>query len=297
MVQIRVVPSLFRPVQGPTGRRLSSRGIPVRAYKAVTRCCAGLRRGRAACHQSPIKASQFRRIAQDAGSERRAAADGSSETDSSRPPNRLRDTVLYNERREQVPGIVGPQFRCFRRAEMDRQDAERTINELFTSVYSATVRYAASKCGSLDLAEDLVQEAFGALYARLREGAVIQDPRAWVMKAVQNQICKAWRKAENRPERVVSRHEIEAIASPSDGLGGFVDPDRPHLEGFLAGLAPREREVILLRAQGLKYREIASRLGISSSSVGTLLLRAARKMRVARAETILSSVRDPARSS
>ncbi|MDE0105018.1 MAG: RNA polymerase sigma factor [Bryobacterales bacterium] len=205
--------------------------------------------------------------------------------------------MLYNERRRQVPRTVGRQFRRFRRAEMYRDDAERVINELFTSAYSATVRYAACRCGSLDLAEDLVQEAFGALYARLREGAVIQKPRAWVMKAVQNQICKAWRKAKTRPERAVPRHELEAFALPSDSLGGFVDPDRPHLEGFLPGLSPREREVILLRAQGLKYREIASRLGISSNSVGTLLLRAARKMRAARAETILRSVGAPARSS
>ena len=65
---------------------------------------------------------------------------------------------------------------------MDRDDAERIINELFTSSYSATVRYAAYRCGSLDLAEDLVQEAFGALYVRLREGIVIKEPRAWVMK-------------------------------------------------------------------------------------------------------------------
>lgn len=215
----------------------------------------------------------------------------------SRPRQSLWRAVLYNERRRQVPRTVGRQIRCFRRAEMDRGDAERIINELFTSAYSATVRYAACRCGSIDLAEDLVQEAFGALYARLRDGAVIKKPRAWVMKAVQNQICKAWRKAKNRPERAVPRHELEAFALPSNGLGGFVDPDRPHLEGFLPGLAPREREVILLRAQGLKYREIASRLGISSNSVGTLLLRAARKMRAARAESILRSVRDPARSS
>ncbi len=192
---------------------------------------------------------------------------------------------------------VGLLFGGLRRVEMDRDDAERIINELFTSSYSATVRYAACKCGSLDLAEDLVQEAFGALYARLREGAVIQEPRAWVMKAVQNQICKVWRKARSRPVQAVSRLELEAFALPSSGIDGFADPDRPHLEGFLSKLAPREREVVLLRAQGLKYREIASELGISSNSVGTLLLRAVRKMRAARTESILSSVPAPTASS
>ena len=67
--------------------------------------------------------------------------------------------------------------------------------------------------------------------------------------------------------------------------------------GSTSRLAPREREVVLLRAQGLRYREIASQLGISSNSVGTLLLRAMRKMRAARAEAILKSVAEQAPSS
>ena len=180
---------------------------------------------------------------------------------------------------------------------MDRADAERIVTELFNSSYSATVRYAAHRCGSRDLAEDLVQDAFGALYARLREGARIQEPRAWLLKTVHNMICQAWHKAQKQPERGISRLDLEAFPVPADDFGGITESDRPHLEGFLSRLAPREREVVLLRAQGLRYREIASQLGISSNSVGTLLLRAMRKMRAARAEAILKSVAEQAPSS
>ena len=182
------------------------------------------------------------------------------------------------------------------KAEMDRDDAERIVTELFTSCYSATVRYAAHRCGSLDLAEDLVQEAFGALYARLRAGGRIQKPRAWVMKTVHNKICRYWRETHRQPEQAIPRLELEALPLATESFGAYTDSARPYLEGFLARLAPREREVILLRAQGLKYREIASQLGISSNSVGTLLLRGMRKMRAARAESILSSVRKGAPS-
>ena len=181
-------------------------------------------------------------------------------------------------------------FRGFGRAEMDREGAERIVTELFASSYSATVRYAAHRCGSLDLAEDLVQEAFGALYVRLREGHPIQEPRAWVMQTVHNKICKTWRKSQRQPEQSMSRVELEELPLPAGTFGGNIDTARPHLEGFLSRLTPREREVILLRAQGLRYREIASQLKISSNSVGTLLLRAMRKMRAARAESILTSV-------
>ena len=171
---------------------------------------------------------------------------------------------------------------------MDREDAERIVTELFTSSYAATVRYATHRCGSFDLAEDLVQEAFGALYVRLREGDPIREPLAWVTKTVHNKICRTWRKTQQQPEQSMPQDELEALPLPA-GVGGRQDSSRPHLEGFLSRLSPREREVILLRAQGLRYREIASQLGISSNSVGTLLLRAMRKMRAARAESILTS--------
>ena len=199
-------------------------------------------------------------------------------------------SVLYNGRLMRSPRGDGGPLRGFGRAEMNRENAERLVTELFTSSYSATVRYAAYKCGSLDLAEDVVQDAFGALYARLREGASIRQPRAWVLQTVRNKIYKAWHRTERRPERAISRLDLEGLPLPADSFGGSADSARPHLRQFLAGLSPREREVILLRAQGLRYREIASQLGISSNSVGTLLLRAMRKMRAARTESILRSV-------
>ena len=49
--------------------------------------------------------------------------------------------------------------------------------------------------------------------------------------------------------------------------------------GALSILTPREEEVILLRLQSLKYREIGEQLGISSKSVCTLLARALKKLK------------------
>ena len=46
-------------------------------------------------------------------------------------------------------------------------------------------------------------------------------------------------------------------------------------------LTVREEEVVLLRLQSLKYREIASQLGISDKSVCTLLARALKKLQAA----------------
>ena len=42
----------------------------------------------------------------------------------------------------------------------------------------------------------------------------------------------------------------------------------------LGGLKPREAQLLLLRANGLAYRELAQTLGVEPGSVGTMLARA-----------------------
>ena len=48
---------------------------------------------------------------------------------------------------------------------------------------------------------------------------------------------------------------------------------------YLCLLSRREEEVLLLRLEAMKYREIADQLGISLSSVNTILARALEKLK------------------
>jgi RNA polymerase sigma-70 factor (ECF subfamily) len=49
------------------------------------------------------------------------------------------------------------------------------------------------------------------------------------------------------------------------------------LRAALAELAPRDREILLMREEGFRYAEIAEVVGVAPSSVGTLLARALRR--------------------
>ena len=49
---------------------------------------------------------------------------------------------------------------------------------------------------------------------------------------------------------------------------------RLRVQMVLATLKPREAQLLLLRASGLAYRELAESLGINRASVGTMLARA-----------------------
>jgi RNA polymerase sigma-70 factor (ECF subfamily) len=45
----------------------------------------------------------------------------------------------------------------------------------------------------------------------------------------------------------------------------------------LDALGPRDRELLLMREEGFSYREIAEAVGVSATSVGTLLARAQKR--------------------
>jgi RNA polymerase sigma factor (sigma-70 family) len=160
---------------------------------------------------------------------------------------------------------------------MTREEASRLIELLFQSWYPALVRYAARLSGSREVAEDAAQEGFLALYRECRKGSAIVNPRGYTLLAVRNQIATQFRKKRLRGEVGLSVEALDSFpdlqVSSSQELEESEDINR-----FLSVLTPREAEVVLLRLQGLKYREIATELKLNCSSVNTLLARAMRKL-------------------
>ncbi|GAA1797610.1 response regulator transcription factor [Actinomadura chokoriensis] len=101
---------------------------------------------------------------------------------------------------------------------------------------------------------DLDEYVFGALRAGA-SGFLLKDaPRERLLEAI----------------RVV--HQGEALLSPSitrrliEDYAGRTDPVRPSPD-LLSALTPREREMLLLVAQGLSNQEIAARLVVTEATV------------------------------
>jgi RNA polymerase sigma-70 factor (ECF subfamily) len=132
---------------------------------------------------------------------------------------------------------------------MNEAEARSLVSSLYESWYPAAVRYALRLTGRLDVAEDTVQECFLTLYKDLRAGRAIGNPKAWVLSVIRVQIRVRMESGE--------------------------------LRALMSTLTVREQEVLFLRLAEMKYREIAARLKISSSSVNTLLARALRKLQQA----------------
>ena len=153
---------------------------------------------------------------------------------------------------------------------MDEIEATELVAALFDRCYTQLVRYAVRSLTRHDLAEDLVQDAFMQLYGALRSGKCIHYPKAWALCVL--------RRAVNRHVQERFDHEqledCEYIPT-SDHESGCLSL----IADYLCVLSRREEEVLLLRLEAMKYREIADQLGISINSVNTILARALQSLR------------------
>jgi RNA polymerase sigma-70 factor (ECF subfamily) len=121
-------------------------------------------------------------------------------------------------------------------------------------------------------AEDVVQDTFLKLLPHLAGGAVRATLRAWLFAVAANG-CRdrlrrrlrwlPWSTAADH--RIASTEAVDACEQ---------DERRAALLQSSRALRPRDRLLVMLRAQGLSYREIAAATSIPETSVGRLLARA-----------------------
>jgi RNA polymerase sigma-19 factor, ECF subfamily len=155
---------------------------------------------------------------------------------------------------------------------VNENDATNLTTALFDRWYMTLVRYALRTTANYGVAEDLAQETFMELYQALRAGKNIEHPKAWMLCVLRRSISRSMQ------DRALYEQldELEIAGNTVTEL-----PDILDIRCLLSVLTPREEEVLLLRLEALKYREIADQLGISTNSVNTLLARALRKLQQA----------------
>jgi len=156
---------------------------------------------------------------------------------------------------------------------MTQEEATQLVSSLFDTWYPMLVRYAYRLTNHTALAQDAVQDSFMQLYRALELGKEIHNPKAWTLCVVRREIGKQLR---NYGSREVSFDGFHFAGPRADQPGLSLEYD--DVAKILSQLSPREQEVMLLRMESLKYREIALELGISINSVATLLARALRKL-------------------
>jgi RNA polymerase sigma-70 factor, ECF subfamily len=146
------------------------------------------------------------------------------------------------------------------------------LTELFEQYYGSLVRMLYRRTGDRDRAEDLAQETFARAVA-----APPNNPRPWLFAVALNLVREDGRRAIRQGRRLeLLRSEDRNEDGPESDLDR--NDRRAGVRAALATLNERDREALLLKAEGFNYDEIAATLGLSKGAVGTTLARARRRL-------------------
>lgn len=155
--------------------------------------------------------------------------------------------------------------------------AEAHVLALFDDYQRPLQRYLSSLGLSPDDAEDVVQDVFVALFQHLKRGRPRHNLPGWLFQVAHN--------LGRRQLRVHRRRwwfQSAAATFGPDPIDPTADPEtqlaeaeqRLRWERVLGALPERDRQCVLLRAEGHAYRTIAALLDVSLGTVAKSMARA-----------------------
>jgi len=157
---------------------------------------------------------------------------------------------------------------------------DESFEALFSAEYARVAGIANRVLADPHEAEDVAQEVFIDFHCL--HSANAQYAPAWLHRAAAHAALNRLRGARRRQRREMAQamdetEEMDRTVDPQKVLE--VAEDRRQVRQALARLAPRPAAVLVLRASGLSYAEVAQALGVGIGQVGTLLRRAEAALR------------------
>jgi RNA polymerase sigma-70 factor (ECF subfamily) len=156
-------------------------------------------------------------------------------------------------------------------------DADRHASELFAELRAPVCRYVISLGLSPHDADEVAQETFLRLHRHLaqreRPGQREQaddNLRGWIFRVAQNLALDQRRRTSLRvtgslDDSAEAQQAVDAQAGPEQRL--LQDERTARLHAAMQALPPRQQQCLRLRAEGLRYREIAEVLGVGVTTV------------------------------
>jgi RNA polymerase sigma factor (sigma-70 family) len=155
---------------------------------------------------------------------------------------------------------------------------EERFRLIFETEFPRLFRYLDRLSGEPDLAADLAQEAFVRLQQR---GAMPDRPELWLVTVALN-LFRNVKSTGARRRRLLTMARAESVlADPPPNPAQAHDAAEAYdqVRAAMSRLPEREQRMLLLRAEGYSYRDIAEALDLNEASVGTLLARAKQAFR------------------
>jgi RNA polymerase sigma-70 factor, ECF subfamily len=163
-------------------------------------------------------------------------------------------------------------------------EIEREVIDLFEQFRNPLLRYVISLGLSVHDGEEIIQEVFMALFRHLQLGKSRRNLRGWVFRVAHNlalkqQLVNRRAQATLDSDEAVAHRQPDTSPNPEEQASSSQRLER--MQAVLRALPEQDRCCLSLRAEGLRYREIAAALGISLGAVSIALTRSLARMECA----------------
>jgi RNA polymerase sigma-70 factor, ECF subfamily len=155
-------------------------------------------------------------------------------------------------------------------------EIECEVMRLFEQFRDPLLRYALSFGICMHDAEEVIQEVFLSLFQHLQSGRSRKNLRGWIFRVAHNLALKqryANQRSRDKTEsgETVAQLQFDPAPNPEEHLSSAQRQGR--LLAVVRAMRETDQNCLRLRAEGLRYREIASIVGISLGAVSMSLTR------------------------
>lgn len=172
-------------------------------------------------------------------------------------------------------GYVAP-IRILTKADNLQPNQDVQIIELYDRMRPSLLIYLGGLGLALGEAEDIIHDSFLRLYDHLAAKTESKNLRGWIFRVAHNLAMDLFREGRRHP---VVDNGMELLAAMLDSSftpeeHALKNEEIRRVGSALLSLTQQQRAAVLLRAEDLRYHEIADILGISIKRVSELVQRA-----------------------
>ncbi len=147
----------------------------------------------------------------------------------------------------------------------------------FAELRQPLLRYTYSLGLPLADGEDVVQEVFLSLFRHLQQDKPRDNLRGWIFRVARNLALKRRQRMDRMACRIAEDAPLVDPEPNPEEHAAFAGRNR-RLLSVVNALSERDRGCLFLRAEGLRYREIAEALDMSLGAVAASLSRSLAKL-------------------
>lgn len=157
---------------------------------------------------------------------------------------------------------------------------EQAFERIFLENYSRVAAVISRLVGDRARAEDLAIEAFWKLYRRPQVREENGNPGGWLYRTATHLGIDSLRAEARRGRYEKEAGMLNNLPAQPDPLDGVLRDERQaQVRRTLAALRQEQAQLLILRASGFSYQELAAILGVKPGSIGTMLIRAEAEFR------------------